>query len=56
MPTYDFYCQDCNKEFAIDMSMSEYEQTRDSQTCPGCGSANVVRKISSVEVQTSKKS
>ncbi len=56
MPMYDFYCEDCKNEFSIEMKVSDYEQSKEAQTCPSCGSSNVSRKIAEVEVQTSKKS
>ena len=56
MPVYEYHCNGCNSGFSVEMSVSEYEQNKNKQTCPGCGSTDVSRKISVVEVQTSKKS
>lgn len=40
MPTYEFYCSECNNSFEKWFSMSEEHITN----CPNCGSKNV-RKI-----------
>ncbi|MFP4158514.1 MAG: FmdB family zinc ribbon protein [Desulfobacterales bacterium] len=56
MPVYDFYCADCGKEFVMQMRVAEYEQNKDRQKCPECGSSNVKRQVSVFEAQTSKKS
>ena len=56
MPEYDFYCQDCKKDFTVWMSMSDYEANRGRHKCPGCGGDNVERTVSPVIVQTSRKS
>jgi len=57
MPTYEFVCAKCNKTFARIWSLAEYEKQKQGQNkCPGCGSANVSRKLSLFQVKTSKKS
>lgn len=56
MPRYEFYCRDCEKDFMLEMHVDEYEKNKDSQKCPECGSANVKRKVTGFETQTSKKS
>ncbi len=43
MPTYEFYCNDCNSNFEKWYSMNEEH----SPTCPNCGSKNV-RKVFTV--------
>ena len=53
---YDYFCKDCDSVFTVSMRLSDYEKNKDLQKCPGCGSSNVIRTISAVEVQTSKKS
>ena len=54
MPTYEFYCEKCNNEFSLIMSISEYE--RKKIRCPKCKSTRVKQQISSFQVVTSKKS
>lgn len=57
MPTYEFLCQKCEKSFERIYSLEEYErETKKKMKCPTCGSTNVVRQISAVQVKTSKKS
>lgn len=54
MPLYEFYCRDCQKSFEVHESMTEHGKT--PVKCPGCGSANVERRWTSVYAVTSKKS
>jgi putative FmdB family regulatory protein len=57
MPTYEFLCRRCEKPFEISCSFAEYERgIKKKFKCPKCKSSKVVRQISAVEVQTSKKS
>lgn len=57
MPTYEFRCQKCGKDFEVVMSISEYEKKKkEGFTCEGCGSPEVVQQIAAFQVQTSKKS
>jgi putative FmdB family regulatory protein len=35
MPRYEFYCEDCKKQFEIFLTLAEYEQ--DKAKCPKCG-------------------
>jgi putative FmdB family regulatory protein len=55
MPAYDYECLDCVKEFAVFLSIKEYE-TNPKILCPHCGSDNVKRKIGGFFAKTSKKS
>ncbi len=55
MPTYEFRCKDCQKDFSVLMTITEYEKSP-LPTCPHCNSKNVGRVFTSVTVQTSKKS
>ena len=54
MPAYDFRCAKCGKNVTLMISVADYE--RKSYKCPKCGSKKLDRRISSVQVQTSKKS
>ena len=57
MPTYEFQCEKCRKRFEITYSIMEYErQAKKKIKCPKCASTRVVRRISTFEVKTSKKS
>lgn len=38
MPTYDFRCKDCGREFELTSSIAEREA---KAVCPGCGSQAV---------------
>ena len=54
MPTYDYRCSDCRKNFSVTMTFSEYGKTK--VVCPKCGSKKVQRQMSSFTAVTSKKS
>lgn len=57
MPTYEFYCEKCNKTFTQIWSLSEYDKRiKEKNKCPSCGSTRVVKTLSVVQVKTSKKS
>lgn len=55
MPTYEFLCKKCGRAFEKILSLEEYEHEK-SIKCPKCGSLNIVRQISAVQVKTSRKS
>ncbi len=55
MPSYEYVCKDCNKEFIIFFSLKEYE-ARPRITCPHCESDNVERKLTAFIAKTDKKS
>jgi putative FmdB family regulatory protein len=44
MATYDFVCQDCDKEFEV--FVPGFLKEKDKR-CPACGSVNVRQKFSS---------
>lgn len=54
MPTYDYVCQDCNRSFAIQVSIAEYAQGL-RPTCPHCGSTRSVRTFAPIQVVSSRK-
>lgn len=54
MPTYEFFCEDCQKPFTIIISISEYEK-REFQ-CPECKGTNLKQQITSFQTKTSRKS
>ena len=57
MPTYEFHCAKCDKNFDQAWSLSEYDKRiKEKMKCPSCGSTRVAKAISFVQVKTSKKS
>ena len=54
MPTYEYQCQACQKEFTIVQSMAEHDQKQNR--CPGCESDQITQRFSSFYARTSKKS
>ena len=54
MPTYEYNCEDCKKPFDIRASIAEYSEGL-SPKCPACGSDQVVRGFSVVNVLTALK-
>jgi putative FmdB family regulatory protein len=55
MPTYDYICKDCSKEFTVYFSIKEFE-AKPTIKCPHCESANVHKELSVFTAKTSKKS
>lgn len=57
MPNYEFRCLKCGKRFQQTLSISEYEakEHRGFQ-CPKCKSRRVEQLVTTVMVETSKKS
>jgi len=54
MPTYEFVCKKCKKEFTLVLRLKEYE--KGGFSCPKCKSKEVEQKISVFQTKTSKKS
>ncbi len=54
MPTYEYRCEECKKEFAVVATIAEHETEK--VTCPECKSEKVVRQLSVFTAQTSRKS
>ena len=54
MPTYEFVCKKCGKNFAVVMTISERESKR--VRCPKCNSLRVASRVSTFCAVTSKKS
>jgi putative FmdB family regulatory protein len=54
VPTYEYNCGDCKKPFDVRASMAEYSEGL-SPKCPNCGSENVARGFSAVNVLTALK-
>ena len=54
MPTYEFYCEKCKKDFSVILSLSEYENKM--YRCPKCQAKKLKQQITSFQAVTSKKS
>jgi putative FmdB family regulatory protein len=55
MPFYEYICGDCNKEFAIFLSLKDRE-ANPSVTCPSCKSDKVNKKFTAFFAKTERKS
>jgi putative FmdB family regulatory protein len=54
MPSYEYHCQTCDREFVVSMSLHEHD-TADVR-CPACQGMEVKQVFSSFVAVTSKKS
>ena len=54
MPTYEYLCEDCKKEFSLIKSFSEHDKGK--AACPKCKSKKVKQQISLFTAKTSRKS
>ena len=54
MSQYLFHCQDCNKEFTLNLHISEAE--KGGVACPHCGGKNVGQLVTAFSAVTAKKS
>jgi putative FmdB family regulatory protein len=54
MPTYDFFCAECKKNFTRVMSLAELE--KGGAICPNCKSKKTEQKPSAFFAVTAKKS
>ena len=54
MPSYDFKCDKCKKNFTLLLTISEFERTK--TRCPSCKSTRVKQEITPFQTVTSKKS
>ncbi len=55
MPSYEYACRDCKKDFTVYLSIREFE-VKPNIKCPYCESNNITRKFSGFFAKTSKKS
>ncbi|MBI5286035.1 MAG: zinc ribbon domain-containing protein [Deltaproteobacteria bacterium] len=53
MPTYEYKCLDCGKEFSIILSISEHD--KGEVKCPTCGCKNLKQLMSTFHAKTSSK-
>jgi len=56
MPTYEYRCEKCGKEFELMLSLREREEQASKITCPKCKSKKVVQQLGAFEAKTSRKS
>lgn len=54
MPVYDYFCNDCHKEFEKVLTLTEHD--KEAIKCPKCGSRNVEQEAAAFFAVTSKKS
>ncbi len=54
MPTYEYRCKSCGRQFEVRMTMSRHEHSRRPH-CPKCKSGNVQQVPASFQAVTSKK-
>jgi len=54
MPSYDYRCLKCNKEFSIILSIREHDQNK--AKCPKCGGKKLEQLITHFMTKTSRKS
>lgn len=54
MPTYEFQCKACEKDFSLILSIRERSEA--SVRCPACGSERVEPKPTLFVAKTAKKS
>jgi putative FmdB family regulatory protein len=54
MPTYEFVCEQCKKQFSLLMKVSDYQKKKFS--CPKCKSKRVKQQLTSFQTITAKKS
>jgi len=52
MPTYDFFCENCNQRFGVFLTYSEYGKKK--VTCTNCGSKEVRRRMTKVRIAKSE--
>jgi putative FmdB family regulatory protein len=55
MPSYDYVCRDCKKDFMVFLTFREQE-AKPKITCPRCGSDHVEKVFSAFFAKTSRKS
>jgi putative FmdB family regulatory protein len=54
MPLYEYFCQSCQREVTVAMSMSEHD--RGTAACPQCGRRDMTPLVGAFFSKTSRKS
>jgi putative FmdB family regulatory protein len=53
MPTYEYRCEKCTKNFSVIMHIAEHD--KGGITCPECRGTSVVQQLTYLYAKTSKK-
>jgi putative FmdB family regulatory protein len=58
MPTYEFHCHGCDRNFELEQSIAAYEEhlKKHDMHCPQCQSGEIEQQVTEFEVETPKKS
>jgi putative FmdB family regulatory protein len=54
MPLYEYFCQKCQREVTVPMTISQHD--KGGVACPQCGGRDLRPLVGSFFVQTSRKS
>ncbi len=54
MPTYQYECEKCRKNFDVHETIGEHAQQR-AHPCPRCGNRRTNQQITTIHVQTGRK-
>jgi putative FmdB family regulatory protein len=54
MPVYEYFCDGCNKEVTLSMSISEHDRAQ--AACPECGGRGLRPLVGTFFSKTSRKS
>lgn len=54
MPTYEYFCESCQKEFEIILTMKEHDEAK--ITCPTCKGDKIHQMAAAFVAVTSRKS
>jgi len=54
MPSYEFFCEKCKKQFTLQLSLAEHEKKK--YACPKCENRKVKQQITTFQTKTSRKS
>ncbi|HXG04203.1 MAG TPA: zinc ribbon domain-containing protein, partial [Candidatus Binatia bacterium] len=54
MPLYEYFCEKCQKEFTLPMTISQHD--RGEAACPTCGGRDLRPLVGTFFAQTSRKS
>jgi putative FmdB family regulatory protein len=54
MPTYDYHCQNCNKKFALTLTIKDHDSKKGK--CPKCGGKKLTQLLTAFTAKTSRKS
>ena len=55
MPTYDYHCEQCGRDFSVQMTIEEHSRKKERK-CPKCGSRKIKQKFGRFFAKTTRKS